>query len=107
MHGYPRPQLERTQWTNLNGQWDFALDPDGIWHAPAEINWNSAINVPFTPETPASGIGNTGFYRACWYRRTVEGPKLNAGQRLLLHFGAVDHNASVWVNGHFVGEHTG
>jgi hypothetical protein len=63
--------------------------------------------VPFAPETPASGIANTGFYRACWYRRTFDPPALRLGERLLLHFGAVDYHATVWVNGARLVEHTG
>jgi len=106
-HGYPRPQLERSEWFSLDGAWDFALDPDAVWRQPGDPAWNATIQVPFSPETAASGIGDTGFYRACWYRREFEAPPLNAGERLLLHFGAVDYNAKVWVNGHEVVEHQG
>ena len=106
-HGYPRPQLVRSEWTNLNGAWDFALDPDARWTEPDQVGWTSTILVPFTPETPASGIGDMGFYRACWYRRTFDLPSLARNQKLLLHFGAVDHSASVWVNGELVAEHEG
>jgi len=106
-HGYPRPQLERSEWFSLDGAWDFALDPDAVWRQPGDPAWNATIQVPFSPETAASGIGDTGFYRACWYRRRFEAPQLNAGERLLLHFGAVDYNAKVWVNGHEVVEHQG
>ena len=69
--GYPRPQLVRAEWTSLNGPWDFALDPDCGWDEPAEVAWSGTIVVPFAPETPASGIGDTGFFPACWYRRIV------------------------------------
>lgn len=106
-HGYPRPQLVRPEWTDLNGKWDFALDPDGKWKEPDQVHWDSTIHVPFSPETSASGIGYTGFFRACWYRRTVDKPKLNSNQRLLLHFGAVDYSASVWINGSQVVSHDG
>jgi beta-galactosidase/beta-glucuronidase len=107
-HGYPRPLLERPEWTDLNGPWDFAIDPDSHWTDHDQVEWNSTILVPFSPETPASGIGNTGFYRACWYRRTFEFPsKLGQNKRLLLHFGAVDHIAAVWVNGSKAVEHEG
>jgi len=82
--------LERPEWTNLNGPWDFAIDADAVWNTPEEVAWNATILVPFAPETPASGIGNTGFYRAVWYRRTFDAPKLAHNKRLLLHFGAVD-----------------
>lgn len=83
------------------------LDPDAACTLPAEAVWNARIRVPFSPETSAGGIDNQGFYRACWYRRTFETPPLNAGERLLLHFGAVDYTATVWVNGHVVAEHEG
>lgn len=106
-HQYPRPQLERPEWTNLNGPWDFALDSDARYVEPADVQWTSTILVPFAPETPASGIGNTGFYRAVWYRRTFDAPPLTSKKRLLLHFGAVDYFAQVWVNGELVVEHEG
>ena len=106
-HAYPRPQLERDEWTSLNGPWDFAIDPEAQWTLPSQIVWNARITVPFAPETPASGIANTGFYKACWYRRSFEAPDLSAGKRLLLHFGAVDYQATVWVNGSMACRHEG
>ncbi|HUS05919.1 MAG TPA: hypothetical protein VMZ52_06480, partial [Bryobacteraceae bacterium] len=106
-HGYPRPQLERAEWINLNGEWDFALDPEAVWKHPEQVEWTARIRVPFSPETPASGIGNTGFYRACWYRRNFQPPPLSPTQRLLLHFGAVDYEARVWVNGSLCTTHEG
>jgi beta-galactosidase/beta-glucuronidase len=99
LHGYPRPQLERKHWVSLNGEWDFALDPDSAWTHPNDVKWSGKIEVPFAPETQASGIGNTGFFRAVWYRRTVSQPRLQSGSRTLLHFGAVDYKATVWING--------
>ena len=60
-HGYPRPMLERPEWVNLNGPWDFAIDADARWSMPDQVDWNATILVPFAPETPASGIGDTGF----------------------------------------------
>jgi beta-galactosidase/beta-glucuronidase len=106
-HDYPRPQLVRSGWTNLNGPWDFALDPDSSWIRADEVEWSHTIQVPFAPESNASGIGNTGFYQACWYRRSFEAPPLQDGERLVLHFGAVDYSATVWVNGHLVARHEG
>jgi beta-galactosidase/beta-glucuronidase len=106
-HGYPRPMLERQSWTSLNGPWEFALDPKARWRIPREVAWDATILVPFSPETPASGIGDTGFYRRCWYRRTFERPALADGERLLLHFGAVDWAASVWVNDCLAATHEG
>ena len=106
-HLYPRPQLERADWTSLNGSWDFALDPAAQWRSPGDVTWNATITVPFAPETEASGIADTSFYHACWYRRQFDAPDLAAGQRLVLHFGAVDWGAKVWVNGLFVLTHEG
>ncbi|HEY0605674.1 MAG TPA: glycoside hydrolase family 2 TIM barrel-domain containing protein [Herpetosiphonaceae bacterium] len=104
---YPRPQLRRTNWTSLNGPWDFALDPGAAWKQPEQIEWSATITVPFSPETPASGINQTGFYRACWYRRSFERPQLKPEEHLILHFGAVDYQATVWVNGALVARHEG
>jgi beta-galactosidase/beta-glucuronidase len=106
-HGYPRPLLERAEWFSLDGEWDFALDPEACWKLPDDPQWNARIRVPFSPETPASGIGDTGFYKAAWYRRQFDTPRLEIGERLMLHFGAVDYDAKVWVNGRLVAEHEG
>src|SRR5829696_7153513 len=105
--GYPCPQLRRPTWFSLNGSWEFALDPRDLWRRPEQVKWNARITVPFSPETQASGIANTSFYQACWYRRRFERPPLNADQRLILRFGAVDYAATVWVNGVWVGDHAG
>ena len=107
MHDYPRPQLERPVWHNLNGRWEFSLDPEGVWKAPADPPFASSIVVPFSPETPASGIGDTGFYRACWYRRRFQAPPRAPGDRVLLHFGAIDYAARVWVNNSLAAIHEG
>jgi beta-galactosidase/beta-glucuronidase len=106
-HAYPRPQLVRSGWLSLNGPWDFAFDPDARWRLPTEVSWTEQITVPFAPETAASGLGDTGFYCACWYKRSFEAPSLGPGERLVLHFGAVDYAATVWVNGFMVAEHRG
>ncbi|CAN5723452.1 hypothetical protein BH18ACI5_BH18ACI5_29520 [soil metagenome] len=105
--GYPSPQLRRATWFSLNGAWHLALDPRALWRRPEQVTWNARITVPFSPETQGSGIANTSFYQACWYRRHLERPPLNADQRLMLRFGAVDYEATVWVNGVWVGEHSG
>ena len=105
--GYPRPQLRRDTWYSLNGDWDFALDPPSAWRTPDQVEWNSVIRVPFSPETTASGIADTTFYRACWYRRRLTTPAILPGQRLVLRFGAVDYAAAVWVNGAWAGDHQG
>ncbi|HYO14206.1 MAG TPA: glycoside hydrolase family 2 TIM barrel-domain containing protein [Thermoanaerobaculia bacterium] len=107
VHGYPRPQLQRDSWESLNGPWDFALDPQARWRTPKEVSWTRTILVPFSPETSASGIDDTSFYRRCWYRRTFEAPRLQNGERLLLHFGAVDWAAMVWINDCLAVSHEG
>jgi hypothetical protein len=107
LHGYPRPQLERAEWFDLDGEWEFSLDPDAVWREPREPDWKQRIVVPFSPETAASGVGNTGFFRACWYRRQFEAPALRPGERLILHLCAVDYSARVWINGQLATEHVG
>ena len=105
--GYPRPQLVRETWMPLNGEWEFALDHDAICRGPGDVLWDRAITVPFAPETPASGVGDQGFYQACWYCRDFALLRPTDGSRILLHFGAVDHRATVWINGSTCGEHEG
>ena len=103
---YPRPQLVRDNWLCLNGQWDFAFDDELRFRQPTDpIAFERQITVPFAPESQASGIGDQGFHRACWYRRQFD---LAPGDgKVILHFGAVDYAARVWVNGHLVAEHEG
>lgn len=104
---HPRPQLRRGSWTSLDGSWELALDPDAALSDPATVDYDRMIVVPFAPETPASGVGFDGFLRRVWYRRSVTAPARSPGERLLLHFGAVDRTATVWVDGHRVGAHVG
>jgi beta-galactosidase/beta-glucuronidase len=105
--GYPRPLLVREHWESLNGEWDFHLDPDATVKSPRAVPWRTRINVPFAPETPASGVEHTDFFRVCWYRRSL--PKMSVGEneRVILHFGAVDYSCRVWLGDAFVGEHRG
>jgi hypothetical protein len=105
--GYPRPQLCRERWQSLNGEWDFALDPNGQWGDPRQVEWSGTIVVPFSPETASSGVHHTGFLRACWYRRRVAAGQLAPGERLLAHFGAVDYAATIWCNGRYAAAHEG
>jgi beta-galactosidase/beta-glucuronidase len=104
---HPRPQMRRAAWRSLNGVWDFSKDRGEVWTSPDQVVWENGIRVPFSPETEASGVHDTGFYSAVWYRRTWEQPLVPAGQRLLLHFEAVDWRASVWINGKKVCSHEG
>ncbi len=105
--GYPRPQLRRAGWSSLDGPWEFSIDADARWLSPGEARFTGTIEVPFAPETPRSGVGDTGFYKAVWYRREVPVPPLGPSDRLMLHFGAVDYLACVWVDGAFACEHEG
>ncbi|HEX2159958.1 MAG TPA: glycoside hydrolase family 2 TIM barrel-domain containing protein [Actinomycetes bacterium] len=108
---HPRPQLTRPRWTDLCGPWGFAYDDEDVglrerWQERAEV-FTRQIQVPFPPESPASGIGDTGFHPVVWYRRTFRRDVARHGERLLLHCGAVDYRAAVWVNGHLVATHEG
>ena len=105
--GYPRPQLQRQQWTCLDGAWDFAFDRRAALARPEDVHWDRQILVPFAPETTASGIGDTSFFCAVWYRRQFARPDLKGGERQILHFAAVDYAAKVWINGLEVIRHRG
>ncbi len=122
---YPRPMLCRERWHSLDGVWEFGHDDAGAgerraWFAAGGGGFDREIVVPFPPESPASGIGETGRHPVVWYRRRVphdvlvpgagtSGPDAagDAGSRTLIHFGAVDHRARVWLDGHLVAEHVG
>jgi hypothetical protein len=106
-HAYPRPMLRRRQWTNLNGPWEFALDPDAVHHDARTVTFDATIQVPFSVETARSGIGDTGLYKAVWYRRLIELEPVTNGERILLNFGAVDYEATVWVDGTLAARHQG
>lgn len=104
---HPCPQFRRALWYSLNGAWDFYIDAPGLHQEPLEIPWDRKIIVPFSPETKASGIDHPGFYSAVWYRRKFLLNEPQPGERILLHFEAVDYRASVWVNGAKICEHEG
>jgi beta-galactosidase/beta-glucuronidase len=107
---HPRPRVQRAEWIDLNGKWLFAYDDADAglaqrWHGDAG-KFDRTIVVPFPPESALSGIGDTGFHSILWYRRSFEAPPLKGG-RLLIHFGAVDYRAQVWLNGDLVATHEG
>ncbi|RKP52917.1 glycoside hydrolase family 2 [Cohnella endophytica] len=107
---YPRPQFVRSDWLSLNGEWDFDYDDNNVgmnegWHN--EHPYSKKIVVPFCYQSKLSGIGETAFHDIVWYRRTFEMPDRWERRRLILHFGAVDYSASVWVNGVLVAQHEG
>lgn len=106
---YPRPQLVRPDWSCLNGAWQFERDPSdsGLERGLRDRPLADRIVVPFCPEAPLSGIGDPDFHAAVWYRRTVVLPEQWLGRRVLLHFQAVDHDATVWVDGVEVVRHRG
>ncbi|WP_308798270.1 glycoside hydrolase family 2 protein [Agromyces silvae] len=114
---YPRPQLRREAWADLTGEWEFAYDDDDRgrhegWHL-AGAAFDRTITVPFPPESPASGIGDTGFHPIVWYRRHVSTEDLGTAgavdgtSRVLVHFGAVDFRSEVWADGRLLGVHEG
>jgi beta-galactosidase/beta-glucuronidase len=115
---YPRPQLRRRDWINLNGEWRFAFDDQDAglargWQnlTPYDLHSGAApfdrsIVVPFCYQSKLSGIRETAFHDVVWYARTFDHSRDRDG-RLLLHFGAVDYHATVWVNGVHVASHEG
>ena len=103
---YPRPQLQRPNWTNLNGLWEYAIQPK---EADRPTKFDGEILVPYPVESALSGVKRplTPAQRL-WYRRTFNFPApASKGGRMLLHFGAVDWRTEVWVNGTSVGRHDG
>ncbi|MGE5567513.1 MAG: glycoside hydrolase family 2 protein [Rhodospirillales bacterium] len=108
---YPRPQFQREQWLNLNGQWEFEFDDANVgldenWASGAK-KFSRSIVVPFSFESALSGIGDTSFHPWVWYRRSFTVPAAWKGKRVMLHFGAVNYRAMVWINGRLAGHHEG
>jgi beta-galactosidase/beta-glucuronidase len=108
---YPRPQFVRTRWLNLNGVWEFRIDDNNCGLAEGwfrdERKFPLRILVPFSFESRRSGIADRSFHSCVWYRRSFSLPDDWAGEKVLLHFGAVDYRATVWVNGIVMGSHEG
>ncbi|WP_307362077.1 glycoside hydrolase family 2 protein [Microbacterium murale] len=111
----PRPQLVRSSFLEIDGEWGFAHDDQNAGVSEVWFDGRAlprSIRVPFPPESKASGIADTGYHPVVWYRRELTAADLEQvghvqGQRLLVHFGAVDYRARVWLDGHVVGEHEG
>jgi beta-galactosidase/beta-glucuronidase len=106
---HPRPQFVRPDWLCLNGEWEFEIDrsDSGLERGVRDRELISRITVPFAPESELSGIGNVDFLESVWYRRTITIPADWEGNHAVLHFQAVDHDATVWVNGVEVVRHRG
>ncbi|MBK1879327.1 glycoside hydrolase family 2 protein [Pelagicoccus mobilis] len=104
---YPRPQLVRDSdsWSNLNGKWNYAITEKG---SPSPKSWDGEILVPFAAESQLSGVQrNVGADRELWYQRDVDIAQASNGDRVLLHFGAVDWECEVWINGEAMPVHRG
>ena len=105
---HPLPQMQRAEWLNLNGTWEFAETDDA-----KDTSWLSdkaypdTIVVPFCRESKLSGLGRTGFIKNVWYRRTFQKPADWKSERVRLHVGACDWKTTVWINGKEAGQHTG
>lgn len=108
---YPRPDFVRPEWINLNGQWQFEIDHGKSGkergYPVNEHNLSGTITVPFCPESRLSGVEYKDFMAAVWYKREFTVPENWTNGRVILHFGAVDYMAEVWVNGVSVGTHRG
>jgi hypothetical protein len=105
---HPRPDLERADWLNLNGTWEFAeTDDETDQSFLGDKPYPDRITVPFCRESKLSGLGRTGFVKNVWYRRQFALPAAWKTNRVILHIGACDWRTTVWVNGERIGEHTG
>ncbi|MBR7112738.1 MAG: beta-galactosidase [Clostridia bacterium] len=107
---HPNPQKERREWMCLNGEWEFEIDKSVSGTARRlfeKEHLDGKITVPFCPESVLSGVGDTDFLNSVWYRRDLDLPENWQGGRVLLHFGAVDHTATIYLNGNKVGTHSG
>lgn len=109
---YPRPQFRRDEWTNLNGEWNFRFDDENVgvsddWFLKPTSWFDARIQVPFCFQSELSGIHDTAFHDTVWYHRTFQRPTEAATKRVILHFGAVDYESHVWVNGRLAVHHEG
>lgn len=108
---HPRPDFERTTWLSLNGEWNFQSDPqdEGLnyhWYKKDNKDFSQKILVPFAWETPASGI-NQEWLPIGWYKKEISIPSDWKNEDVILNFGAVHYHCDLWLNGDFIGEHTG
>ena len=103
----PNPCFARKNWRTLNGQWDFSFDRENAFGEPSNVNYTHKIQVPFCYESQLSGIGTTETCENVWYQRSFSVSDADLSGAVLLHFGAVDYTAKVWINGSYVGRHDG
>ena len=107
---YPRPQFERKDWINLNGEWTYQFDfgksgtENGFTNSKGFPN---KIIVPFCPESKLSGVGYTDFINSLWYQRSIKIPETWNGKKVILHFGGVDYQSRLYIDGILVGKHWG
>ena len=107
---FPNPQFERKNWQNLNGKWQFKFDHGRTGEERDFVNsdvYDMEINVPFTYESPLSGINIKDLCECVWYKRTFNIDDDWNNGKILLHFGSVDYHAKVWINGKYVSFHRG
>ena len=103
---YPRPQLRRNEWINLNGLWDYAIRPKKDNEIPK--SFDGKILVPFPIESALSGVKKRLTPKnKLWYRRFFTIPESWNGKKILLHFGAIDWESTIWINGKRIGDHRG
>lgn len=105
---YPTPQMVRSEWVNLNGTWEFAETNDSTDNSYLNIKtYPDRIIVPFPRESKLSGLEHNDYVTNVWYRRTFQTPVNWKSPRVLLHVGACDWKTTVWLNGHYLGDHEG
>ena len=107
---YPRPQMERAEWVNLNGEWTYTLDLVKTgWerNLMKSEGFDGKIIVPFAPESKLSGVEHKEFIPCIWYQRDITIPAAWSGKDVVLNFGAVYYESEVFIDGKFVGRHYG
>ncbi len=107
---YPRPQFERSEWVNLNGEWSYTLDLNSVGLEKgyrSSDGFDGKIVVPFAPESKLSGVEYKDFVTGIWYQRKITVPLTWAGRNIRLNFGAVYYESDIFIDGKFVGRHFG
>lgn len=109
---HPKPQFMRENWVNLNGEWQFEIDnsksgTEKGFHSNLDMEFSMRINVPFCPESKLSGIENTDFMNVVWYKRDFDITEEQLKNRVVIHFGAVDYDSTLYINGEWCRNHKG